>query len=37
MFSFVAREPIKLCGINFLEDYLKEYYPKIKILKFWGR
>ena len=32
-FSFVAREPIKICGINFLEDYLKEYYPKIKIQK----
>ncbi len=36
LFSFVAREPIKLCGINFLEDYLKVYYPKIKIRKFFG-
>lgn len=34
-FSFVAREPIKLCGINFLKDYLKEYYPKIKIQNFF--
>ncbi len=34
-FSFVAREPIKLCGIKFLEDYLKEYYPKIKIQNFF--
>ena len=27
-FSFVAREPIKLCGINFLEDYLKRILSK---------
>ena len=36
MFSFVAREPIKLCGINFWKTILRNIIQKLKFENFFG-
>ncbi len=34
-FFFISREPILLCGLNFIEDYISNFFSNIKIKKFF--